>query len=326
MREVIRIAALGLLTGTLLVLAFHAPGAVFREIQFLAFVLLATIATRSMSAGSGLSALGLGLGVVVFLIIGAGRAMTAAGLDTTSGFTNWALIPVLEESLKLVPIGAVMWWHARRHQLAPNPSDLLMLGCFAGAGFALAENVTLVQNSAGAARDMARQYGPSLGAVYFVPGAWGAAGYVGHAAATGLIAGGYGLGLALRGRLGDRWWMVPGGCAAWILLEHVLTNYYVGSGSRVALLLGNGRLTPWLFVMLAAAIVTLDYRRRQATLVTSARLRVRTVITRAALLRTKPPVPRSRINAARLFMSQLRLVNAAAWFVRDHNAAAERTS
>ena len=322
MREMLRIAALGLLTGTLMVLAYHAPGPVAREIQFLVCILLATIATRSMSAGSGVSALGLGLGVIVFLAIGFGRAIVAAGLDTRSGPVNWALIPVVEEALKLLPVVFVVWLHSRRQRIKPNPSDLLMLGCFAGAGFAFAENVSLFQTSPGVATDMARQYGPNIGPLYLVPGAWGNAGYVGHAAATGFITGGYGLGLALRKRIGPRWWIVPAACAAWIIVEHTLTNFYIGSGSRYALILGNGRLTPWFFVALAATVVTLDYRRYRGTLERSAHLRRRVLMTRKALLRKVPPVPKSRPDAARLFMSQLRLVNATAWYVVEHPAPA----
>ena len=316
MREILRIAALGLLTGTLLVTGFYAPGPVLREVQFLGCMLLITVMTRSMSAGSGVSAFGLGLGAIVFLVVGAGRAMTAAGLDTAEGVTNWGLIPVVEEVLKLVPVVIVAWMYTRRQKLTPNPSDFLMLGCFSGAGFALAENATLLYTNPGIAFDMARQYGPNIGPFYFVPGAWGIAGYAGHAAATGFIAGGWGLGLALRGRLGTRWWIVPAACAAWIAIEHMLTNFYVGSGSRIGLVLGNGRLTPWMFLAMTAFIVAIDYRRHRAAFARSARLRRRLLMTRAAMLRTKPPVPQSRINAVRMHMAQLRLVNATAWFVR----------
>lgn len=318
MRDMVRVAALGLFTGALLILAWHGPRPVLRELQFAASILVLTLMTRSMSAGSGVSALGLGGGAVVLLVVGTGHLLTAAGLDTTGGVVNWGLIPVLEEAFKLAPVGLLMLLHQRRERLSPNPSDLLMLGCLAGAGFALAENSLLVENSAGVARDMARRYGPHLSGWYLLPGAWGAAGYIGHAAATGFIAGGYGLGLALRGRLKAWWWAVPAACAAWIVLEHMLANLYAGTGAAGALLLGNGRLTPWLFVLLALAIVALDVRRHYAVLAESRRLRRRVAMTRAALLRTDAPVPAFRTNAARLYFSQMRIVNATAWHVHRH--------
>ena len=313
MREILRIAALGLFTGTMLVMAFHAPGPVFREIGFLSGILMLTILTRSMPAGSGISALGLGLGVIVFLAIASGWGLTAAGAGTARGFVYWGVIPILEETLKLAPVALLTWVHALRRWPSPNPSDFLMLGCFAGSGFALAENVSLAVNMPAIAADMSRQYGPSLGSIHLVPGAWGIAGYAGHSAATGFIAGGWGLGLALRRHLGRRWWIVPAVCAAWIVLEHALGNYYASTGSPLGRMLGNGRITPWLFLALALAIVALDHSRHHATFVRSPALRRRVLMTRTAAFRTRPPVPRSRVDALRMFMSQLRLVNVVAW-------------
>ena len=318
----LRMVSLALFALSLLLLAISAPGATWREVWFLGEILLITLATRSLSAGSSLSALGLGLGVVTLLMVGAGHALAAVGIDTTSGIGNWGVIPVLEESIKLLPVGVVVWLARKR---SPNPSDLLALGCFAGAGFALAENALLVENGAGIARDMARQYGPHVGPLYLVPGAWGAAGYVGHAAATGLVCGSFGLGLALRSRLGPSWWMVPASGFAWVVVEHVLTNFYVGSGSSAALMLGNGRLTPWLFVAIAVVIVATDAVRLRATLAHSATLRRRVAMARAVLARQTPPFPRSRVAAGLALLTQLRTANATAWLVRfDPRLTAER--
>jgi RsiW-degrading membrane proteinase PrsW (M82 family) len=277
-----------------------------------------------MSAGSGVAALGLGLGPVVFLVVGVGRAIAAAGLDMQWGILNWGLVPIIEETFKLAPVAFVVWLHGRRQRFGPNPSDLLMLGCFAGAGFALAENVMWVYNNAGVATDMAWRYGPHVGGLYVVPDAWGVAGYAGHAAATGFIAGGYGLGLALHKRLHTRWWIVPAACAGWVVLEHALRNLYLISETRASLIVGNGRLTPWLFLVLSAAIVILDYRSHRAAFAKSVRLRRRVRLTWAALIRTAPPVPRSRVNAGRMFMSQLRLLNATAWAVHSRDRRAVR--
>lgn len=324
MSPMLRLVALALLGLSLLLLAFKAPGATARELWFLAEILLLTVLTRSLAAGSALSALSLGSGVIVALMVGAGHALAAAGLDTSDGVANWGIIPVVEECLKLVPVGIVVMLHRRRTGLTPNPSDLLMLGCFAGAGFALAENALLVQNNAGIARDMARQYGPHVGGLYLVPGAWGAVGYVGHAAATGLACASAGLAFALRGRLGASWPLAAAAGFAWVLVEHVLTNYYVGSGSRIALLLGNGRLTPWLFVAVAIVVVALDWSRARVTLAHSVTLRRRVSMARAAFVRTSAPLPHSRVAAGRLLLSQLRTVNAAAWFVRLDPRLAER--
>jgi len=324
MSPMLRVAALALFVLSVLLLAIDAPGPTWRELWFLGEILLLTIATRSLSAGSALSALSLGLGVVVMLMVGAGRAINGAGIDTSEGMANWGLIPVLEECFKLAPVVIVVLLHRRRSGLAPNPSDLLMLGCFAGAGFALAENALLLHNNSGVARDMARQYGPRLGPLYLVPGAWGAAGYVGHAAATGLACAAFGLGLAGRSRLGRSWPLVAAAGFAWVVIEHVLTNYYVGSGSGLALMLGNGRLTPWIFMAVVIGVIALDWSRARFALAHSATLRRRVGMARGALLRTTPPLPSSRVAAGRLWLSQLRAVNATAWFIRQDPRLAER--
>jgi len=317
MRDMLRLGSLGLLTGTLLVMLFYAPMPVLRELQFLAGILLLTIATRSMNAESAAAALARGMGLVVILMVGAGAAMTAIGLDASEGLTNWLVIPIVEEALKLAPVTFAAWMYRRRHALTPNPSDLLMLGCFAGAGFALVENVALAQSSLAAVRDMERQYGPHVGPLYLVPGAWGSAGYAGHAAATGFIAGGYGIALASKPRLGARWWIVAAACAAWIAIEHVFTNLYVGTQSSIARIFGNGALTPWLFVVMAGTILGIDLIRARRTLARSRMLTWRMRLTRAAMLRVRPPAPRSRLAAVDMYLSQLRLVNATGWLARD---------
>ncbi len=328
MTPMLRTVSLTLVALSVMLMAIGAPGVTWRELQFITTLALATIVTRSMSTRYGISALSLGMGVTTLFVIGAGHAMTAAGIDTIEGIGNWGVVPLVEETVKLAPVGIVVWLYARRRRFAPNPSDLLMLGCFAGAGFALVENFQLFQQGGGIARDMARQYGPHLGSIYVVPGAWGSAGYVGHAAATGLICGGYGLGLALRDRANGYWWAIPAACAAWVLVEHMFVNLYVNSGSSFALILGNGRLTPWLFTLTSAAIIMLDVSRHRATMARSAVLARRVAMTRAAMMRmlpgARPPAPKSRPAAVMMFLSQLRAVNLTAWYIRDKTPVAVR--
>src|SRR5688500_13096876 len=158
MTPMLRTVSLALLALSVMLMAIGAPGATWRELQFMTTIALVTLVTRSMSTRYGISALSLGMGLTTLFVIGAGHAMTAAGIDTTAGIGNWFIVPLVEEAVKLAPVGIVVWLYARRRRFAPNPSDLLMLGCFAGAGFALVENSQLFQQGGGIARDMARQY------------------------------------------------------------------------------------------------------------------------------------------------------------------------
>ena len=294
-------------------LCYDAPGPFWREAYFVLELLLVTVATRTITWGAATSALSLGVGIAAPAVVFAGVGLNALGLDVSeSGVGSWGLVPVLEEALKLVPVMIVAWQVRRRSKMTLNPSDLLLIGCAAGAGFAMAENAQLVTHDPGVLRDMARQYGPSL----LVPGAWGAAGYVGHAAATGFITAGYGLSIALRrrGRAISRLVLVAP--LAYIVMEHMLANLRVDTGSAFTLILGNGRLTPWLFLVMAGAVIANDWRAARQTLTHSRILRFRIAVVRAAVLGQrhvrKPLWQRLHIGT-----QELRLLNATAWFTFD---------
>jgi hypothetical protein len=253
-------------------------------------------------------------------MVAVGWAMARAGLDVSdSEVSSWLVVPVLEELLKLAPVGLMAWLHSRRTRLTLNPSDWLLAGCAVGAGFAMVENAELVRNNPGVLRDMAEQYGPS----WLVPGAWGAAGFVGHAAATGMAAGGIGLWFALRrmaagGRILP-WMPTAALCApiAWITLEHVLANLYVNTGADAALLLGNGRLTPWLFLALAAGIIVLDAGRFSRVLRHSRTLRTRQAMIREALLGSTASTRVAWHQRLVIAATELRVINTAAWLTLE---------
>lgn len=306
--------------GSLLV---QAPGPVWRELQFVLEILLVTIVTRTVAAQAAVSALALGIGVAVPASVLVGHAFTALGADMTDAPANWAIVPAAEEIAKLVPVAILLAVRQRRTRLAFNPSDYLLLGCAAGAGFGMVENAMLVEKSGRVFRDMLDFYGPHVGGFYLVSGAWGEAGYVGHAAATGLVTGALGLSLALRARTrrGEERppfpWFVPAAAgAAWIVGEHLLANLHVDTGSKATFILGNGRLTPWIFVGLAAYVVWSDWRAARATLRQSPSLRKRLGLLWTALTKTGGRPPKSRVALTALFAAQVRLLNATAWFVQ----------
>lgn len=294
-------------------LAYDAPTAFAREAWFVAELLLFTIATRTVAWGMALSAVSLGIGIAAPAVVFVGAGLSAVGLDPSdSDVVSWAVVPILEEAIKLLPIVYLAWQYKRRAKATFNPSDFLLVGCAVGAGFAMVENAQLVSHNPGVLRDMAEQYGPSL----LVPGAWGVTGYVGHAAATGLIAAGYGVGISLRrsGRaIGPLVLVAP---FAYIVMEHMLANLRVSTGSDLALLVGNGRLTPWLFLAMMAMTIALDWRAAATTLKRSRMLAFRFKIVRGAVLGRLParvPLQQRVLLAAQ----ELRLLNAVAWLTFD---------
>jgi RsiW-degrading membrane proteinase PrsW (M82 family) len=290
-------------------LCYDAPGPFLREAYFVLVMLAATIATRTLTWGSAASALSLGIGVAAPLVVLMGFLLSKAGLDPSdSEFASWAIVPVLEELIKLVPVALVAFLHQRRTRFTFNPSDWLLVGCAAGAGFAMVENAELVRHDPGVLRDMAEQYGPS----FLVPGAWGAAGYVGHATATGMIALGVGLAKSLKRQrlaISNVALVAP---FAWVTVEHMLANLRVNTGSDAALLLGNGRLTPWLFVAFAGMVIALDVAAARRTLARSKTLRLRYALTRAALTGALP-TKRTLTQRLLIALNELRLLNATAW-------------
>lgn len=297
-----------------------APVAVLREAWFVVLLTGATVLTRTITWRGAVFGLSLGIGVAAPLMVAVGWLLARGGFDVSDSVVgSWLVVPILEEVVKLAPVILMAFLHRRRSRITFNPSDWLLAGCAVGAGFAMVENAELVQHSPGVLRDMAQQYGPS----WLVPGAWGAAGFVGHAVATGLAAAGIG-GWALLSRMSatrraPAWapWLTLVAPAAWVTLEHMLANYYVNTGSDAALLLGNGRLTPWLFLAAAAGVLAIDGAHQRRVLQHSRTLRIRQTMVRDALLGARAPVgvPLHRRLAAA--GNELRVANATAWLTLE---------
>jgi RsiW-degrading membrane proteinase PrsW (M82 family) len=308
-----RLVSLVLLAISLVWLCAEAPGPFFREAWFVAVVLGLTAATRSVSSSTALSALSLGIGAAAPAMVAIGWTLAKAGLDVSEGGVgSWGVVPVAEELVKLATVVGLSWIYERRSRLTFNPSDWLLAGCAVGAGFAMVENAQLVAHDSGVLRDMARQYGPS----WLVPGAWGAAGYVGHAAATGFAAAGIGLAIAYR-RAGGPYsrftWpalLLPLG---WVTLEHVLANLHVDTGSNATFLVGNGRLTPWLFLAYAGIVISMDWMRAGLARSHSRVFRQRAAAVRALIAGSGLPRPASLLKRLAIAAAERRLLNAAAW-------------
>ena len=303
-----------------------APGPTWRETYFVLLMLLITIATRTLSWRTAVNGVSLGIGIAAPLMVLVGWLLARAGFDIAeSGVGSWGVVPIVEEALKLGLVWGAASLFTRRTRLTFNPSDWLLIGCAVGAGFAMVENAQLVRHDPGVLRDMARQYGPS----WLVPGAWGTAGFVGHAAATGLAAAGIGLSQSMRrraatsGASGTRGLVVMILPVAWITLEHVLANLHVNTGSDATFLLGNGRVTPWLFLAMTAVIVYTDQDLARRALAHSRTLRQRRAVAREALVGTRVAKHRPLAERLRVAAGEVRLVNAAGWAMLERLVSGE---
>jgi RsiW-degrading membrane proteinase PrsW (M82 family) len=290
-------------------LFFDGPRFFVDDVQFLIEVLILTCLTRSVGVRLGVSALAWGIGVVAPLTVAIGWALSSAGLEMTSGAGNGVIVPVVEELGKLLPIAAVAMVAGRLRPTLLNASDLLVLGCMSGAGFSMVESSYFEHVRTGV------RYAPHVAGLNLLPAAWGAAGYIGHAAATGFVAVCLGLGLSLKRAYGVSWWWgLPVAAFAWIVLEHGLANSFVNTGSRALMILGAGRLTPWLLLAAVAAAIVVDAGRAKATFARSKEAQKRRVLIDAYLARERGARRFPGWRQILAIVAQLRLLNLTAAF------------
>ena len=225
------------------------------------------------------------------------------------------VFPIAEESVKILPAVLILLYFKKKRKMTFNPSTLLFLGVMAAVGFSMLEksyweNITFPFT-----------YGPHIGKFYLFSDALGiyvkskSLGFIGHGAATGLIAMGIGLGLYFRKRKPFRsfWVLFPLLPAVWILIEHCLLNLYYANGSTALLAFGGGRLTPWIFLIFLAATIIIDLTAAVRTWKQSPKLQQRLRLIRAYPRTRKEKNRKIRWAWLQLAAGQLRFLNLVAW-------------
>lgn len=305
------------LGASLVSLAISGPRFFVDEVQIVLEVLLLTVVTRTIGLRAGLLALAWSTGVVAPLTVVIGMVLAAAGIDMTDSVGNTVIVPVIEESLKLLPVLLVAWMIGRWQLSLLNLSDFLLLGVMAGAGFGMVESSYFDGVHTG------ERYAPHVLGLNLVPTAWGEAGYVGHGAATGLIALAYGFGAYLRRTRSAAawWWAVPAAASAWVLVEHGFANAYINTSSSGLLVLGGGRVTPWLFLAAAFVAIGIDARHAMATLKRSPTIQARRALITVYLDKQRRSRRWPTPAAVLTILAQFRWLNATAWFDATGGAA-----
>jgi RsiW-degrading membrane proteinase PrsW (M82 family) len=212
----------------------------------------------------------LGTGLMGFLAVPAIAALigrpVVSHLGTNSGLATAGWAPLTEESLKALPVLLIAVLAARRRASRPSAADLLLLGLWSGAGFAVFENAVYgrggVNWSAAPLASLAIPSGTTT-ALYGRPGML----VSGHMIHAGLLA----LGIAITLLYKEfRWrrWALP---AAFLVAvaEHAAVNGLLLTSSRGgspgwAKLLAAVTLHGWLSILLfflgSTAIVTYEWR------------------------------------------------------------------
>jgi RsiW-degrading membrane proteinase PrsW (M82 family) len=157
-----------------------------------------------------------------------------------SMFSGAVLVPILEETLKLLPLLIFLvpkWW---RFRWTIGATDLMILGAAIGGGFTLHEDTLLGFIPGGVYGRTSAEFllkthaaTPHLGPFYLFPsmdiGTANTA-FIGHTAATAFIGLTIGLARLLTGRLGKVAWVLPLWAWTWVVFDHGLFNYVADVG------------------------------------------------------------------------------------------------
>jgi RsiW-degrading membrane proteinase PrsW (M82 family) len=191
-----------------------------------------------------------------------GRPLILA-LGTSSVFAAAIWVPVTEELCKMLPVILILVLALRRMDTRPSLLDLVLVGAWAAAGFAVYENATYGRG------------GFSLTAIPIVSSIFPATlkgsafGWTvsqsGHMVHTVLIALGVGFAFLYRRRL-QRSWIVAATALAVTLIEHCSQNAISTGGANkivaevlLAITL-SGRLSAILVVAGVAYVLTIEWR------------------------------------------------------------------
>ncbi len=308
-----------------LILLFDEPHYFWIEFQFALLIWVVTALTRSASTQLGIAVWAGGVGFSILLLLLFGNILALVGINPKSVWMTSLIFPIAEEILKILPVILIALYFWRKRKMTFNPSTFLFLGIMAAIGFSMLEKSYWDNIS------FPFTYGPHFGGFYFFSDALGIyvkskpIGFIGHGAATGLIAMGIGLGLYFRKVKTNRsfWWLFPLLPALWVLIEHCLLNLYYANGSSALLLFGGGQVTPWLFIVFLAATIGIDLVAAMRTWKYSPRLQKR--------FRFLWAYPRHRIQKKRkvhwswiwLAAEQLRFLNLVAWNTRGRTKKKE---
>jgi RsiW-degrading membrane proteinase PrsW (M82 family) len=191
-----------------------------------------------------------------------GRPLILA-LGTSSVFAAAIWVPVTEEFCKMLPVIFVLVLALRRREMRPSLLDLVLVGAWAGAGFAVYENATYGRGgfSLTAISIVSLIFPATLKGSAF---GWTVA-QTGHMVHTALIALGVGFALLYRRRL-RRSWIVAATALAVALIEHCSQNAISTGGANkilaetfLAITLG-GRLSAILLAAGVAYVLIVEWR------------------------------------------------------------------
>ncbi len=228
------------------------------DASFLLTIFILTSLTRTLKWSWGLMTFLQGMFISFGLTFLFGALITALGAEPHTIIRS-ILVGPAEELFKLVPvlIAIVIFKQFRKRPF--NLSDFAFLGAMAGGGFSMVEKFFWE------GIHFPFTYGPHLGDWYLFGDALGVYagggqfGYIGHAAATMLIAIGIGFAWRLAKQYpGKPWQLIPIIVFAWVAIEHIILNSYY-AGADAIMILGGGMITPWIGLLMLIGVLAWDF-------------------------------------------------------------------
>jgi RsiW-degrading membrane proteinase PrsW (M82 family) len=193
-------------------------------------------------------------------------------LGRDSRFFGCVIGPLLEESLKVVPLLVLLrlrWW---RFRWTAGAIDLMILGAALGGGFAFFEDFAL-SYMPGLGMSAARflmethQATPHLGPLYLFPSmdiGYSNSAYIGHTAATAFVGLCLGLMRMFASKRGKWLWILPLWAWVWMVVDHGFFNFIAdagrisGFGQFLYKLDGQGRLSSIVFYLLVVGTLIFE--------------------------------------------------------------------
>jgi RsiW-degrading membrane proteinase PrsW (M82 family) len=190
-----------------------------------------------------------------------GRPLILA-LGTTSVFAAAIWVPLTEELCKMLPVILILVLALRRTETRPSLLDLVLVGAWAAAGFAVYENATYGRGG------FSLTASPILSMIFPATLKGSAFGWTvsqtGHMVHTALLAFGVGFAFLYRRRL-QRSWIVAATALAVTLIEHCSQNAISAGGTNkivanvLLVITVNGRLSAILLVAGIAYVATVEW-------------------------------------------------------------------
>ena len=260
--SILRIIYFALLVIATLIFVFRCGKYFWTTLWIVFEIYVLTALTRTISSKESVSTFLKGAYIGIGLVALFYFTSMKVGINVKSPFFAGFAVGTYEEFIKMIPVLLMAYLIYRRRKILPNPSDFLWMSVLSGAAF------TLVETSYWINFRFPFTYGPHIGPLYFFPNALGQyyagakIGYIGHAAATGLIGMALGWGIFFKTKrntiLNRIWWLIPVMAYVWVVFEHAFNNIYYKEKSGYLLIFGGGQLTPYIFIVLLLLTIGFD--------------------------------------------------------------------